>query len=117
MIILFILGLVLGGVAVIFALQNIEVITVSFFSWQFSGSLSVILSVAVAAGVLASLLIILPESIGNYFKYKSLKNENEKLTEELRKQKELTVFVKEVPPSPAVIAHIEETAIIHPPQI
>jgi len=117
MIILFILGLVLGGVAVIFALQNIEVVTVSFFSWQFSGSLSVILSLAVIAGALATLLIVLPESISNYFKYRSLKNENEKLAEDFRKQKELTVFVKETPPTPAAIAHIEETAIIHPPQI
>lgn len=116
MIILFIFGLVLGGIAVIFALQNIEVITVSFFSWQFSGSLSVILSVAVMAGVLATLLIVLPESISNYFKYRSLKKENEKLTEDLRKQKELTVFEKETAPTPAVITHIEEAAIIHPPQ-
>jgi uncharacterized integral membrane protein len=114
MIILFIIGWVLGGVAVIFTLQNIEVVMVSFFSWQFLGSLSAILSVAVAAGVFATLLIILPESIGNYFKYRNLKSENEKLTKELRKQKELTVFVKETPPTPAVIAHIQEAVIIHP---
>lgn len=116
MIILFILGLVLGGVAVIFALQNTAVITVSFISWNFSGSLSVILSLAVLSGILATLLIILPESVSNYFKYRALKKENERLLEDLRKQKELTVFVKETPPTDVVIAHIEEGAVIHPPQ-
>jgi uncharacterized integral membrane protein len=112
MIILFIIGLLLGGISVIFALQNIAVITVTFFSWQLSGSLALILLLAMTSGVLITLLILLPEFIRNYFKYKNLKQENERLEEELRKQKELTVFAKHTPPTEAEISKIED-GVIH----
>lgn len=94
-----ILGIILGAISVIFALQNVTVITVSFFSWQIQGSLALILLVSVFMGILISLLIVLPESIMNYFKYKNLKKENKNLEELLRKQKELTVFAKSTPAS------------------
>lgn len=111
MIILFILGLVLGGFAVVFSLQNIEVVTVAFFDWQMTGSLSVILLMSILAGMLVVLLILLPGSIGNYFRYRKLKGQNLKLAEELRRQKELTHFAKEVPPTQSDIRKIEEGVI------
>ena len=111
MLIFFILGLLLGGVMVIFALQNVAVITVSFFQWQLEGSLALILLLAVLAGILITLLLLLPESVSKYFKYKNLKKENQRLEEELRKQKELTVFAKSIPATPEIIAKIENGAI------
>jgi uncharacterized integral membrane protein len=108
MIILFIVGLLLGAVAVIFTLQNIAVITVTFFSWHLTGSLALILFLTLIAGILITILLILPESINNYFRYKNLKKENERLEEELRKQKELTVFAKKVPPTEEIITKIEQ---------
>lgn len=111
MIILFILGLLLGSVAVIFALENVTVITVTFFYWHFTSSLAVILISAILAGILIALLILLPEGVKNYFKYKSLKKEIVKLEEELRKQKELTHFAKIETPSAETIAKIEDGAI------
>ena len=111
MIILFIFGLLLGGISVFFALQNIEVITVSFFSYDVTGSLSLILLVAMACGVFITALLLLPELISNYFKYKNLKKENETLTEDLRKQKELTIFAKKVPPTSEEISKIENGAV------
>ena len=110
MIILFIIGILLGAVAVIFALQNVVVITVSFFSYKLTGSLALILSLAMAVGVLVTILLVLPESIKNYFRYKKLQKLNEQLNDDLRKQKELTVFAKQTPPTPEVIAHIEQGA-------
>jgi uncharacterized integral membrane protein len=110
MIILFILGLILGGVAVIFTLQNVDVITVSFFSWNLTGSLALILALAISTGVLITILLILPESIKNYFTNRSLKKEIKRLEEELRKQKELTVFAKQTPPTPEIISKIERGA-------
>jgi uncharacterized integral membrane protein len=89
-----IIGAALGAVTVVFALQNLDVITVTFFTWQIAGSLALILMTAVAMGFIIALLFVLPESIRNYFKYKQLKKENANLAEELRKQKELTVFAK-----------------------
>jgi len=114
MAILFILGLLLGAIAVMFSLQNIAVVTVTFFNWQFTSSLAVILILSILAGILITLLILLPGSIGNYFKYKSLKKEIGKLEEELRKQRELTLFAKITPPTPKNISDIENGAISHP---
>ena len=109
-----ILGIILGVVSVVFALQNVTVITVTFFAWQFEGSLSLILLVAVLMGTLIALLVTLPESIRTYFRYKNLKKENGKLAEELRKQKELTVFAKNIPATSEAIVKIEEGAITDP---
>lgn len=114
MIILFILGLVLGALAVFFALQNVMVVTVTFFSWQLTGSLSFVLLLAILSGAIIVLLILLPESMNNYFKYKKLAKSNMKLEEELRKQKELTVFAKTNNPSSEDLVHIERGAINHP---
>lgn len=111
MIILFIVGLLLGVVSVIFALQNIAVVTISFFSWTLTGSLALILLLAITSGILIAVLLLLPESINNYFKYKKLKKENGVLTEELRKQKELTVFAKNTPPTEEEISKIEHGAV------
>ena len=60
------------------------------------------------------MLLLLPEFISNFFKYKSLKKENEKLAEELRKQKELTIFAKQVTPTSEEISKIEQGAIATP---
>ena len=98
MIIFFILGLILGGVAVMFALQNSEVIAITFFQWQLEGSLSVILALSILAGILIALFLTIPELINNYIHFRSLKKKNAVLEEELRKQRELAVFAKkEVP--------------------
>jgi uncharacterized integral membrane protein len=111
MIILFILGLILGALVVIFTLQNIGIVTVTFFSWSLTSSLSVIIGLAVSLGVVIALLLFLPESISNSLKYRKLKKENTKLEEELKRQKELTVFAKNTPPTKQDIAKIEDGAI------
>ncbi len=109
MIILFILGLLLGVISVFFALQNITAITVTLFSWSITGSLSVIILLAIISGFLIAILLFLPESISNYFKFKVLKKENKKLEEAL-KQQEKTVFAKTTPPTREDIAKIEDGA-------
>jgi hypothetical protein len=67
--------------------------------------------VAILAGALVVTLFILPESMRNYFKYKKLQRENANLTEELRKQKELTLFAKKTGPTEGDISKIEHGAI------
>ncbi len=114
MIIFFILGILLGGFAVIFTLQNISSVTITFFSYQLVGSLSTVLALSLLVGVVVTLLFVLPASISNYFKYNSLKKENAKLAEELRKQKELTVFAKDTPPTKEDISNIENGAVADP---
>lgn len=114
MIILFILGLILGAVSVAFTLQNTAVITVNFLSWQLTGSLALILSLAIASGILIAFLLTLPESISNYLRYRRVMKENKRLEEDLRRQKELTVFAKNTPPTPEEISKIEEGVSIDP---
>jgi len=94
MIILFIIGILLGAVAVVFALQNIAVITVTFFSWELTGSLALVLLITILSGMLIAIFLLLPQFIKSHFKLKNLQKENQNLAEELRKQKELTIFAK-----------------------
>ena len=55
-----IIALVIAVIAVIFALQNLAAVTVSFFIWSIHGSLALVLLVTLAVGVLISLLASLP---------------------------------------------------------
>jgi hypothetical protein len=55
-----IFALVIAGVAIIFALQNITAVTVTFLFWNFHGSLALVLLLSVAVGFLISLLASLP---------------------------------------------------------
>jgi len=110
----FILGLILGGIVVIFVLQNVTVVTVTFFASELNGSLAIILIMSVLSGILIALLMVLPGSISNYWKNRSLSKEVKKLEEDLRKQTELTHFAKKTPPTAENIANIEHGAIHHP---
>jgi len=60
-----ILALAFAIVAVIFALQNTEVVTVSFFSLSYTGSLALVILVAVALGILIGVLVMAPGNIKN----------------------------------------------------
>ncbi|MDQ5950354.1 MAG: LapA dom protein [Patescibacteria group bacterium] len=78
-----ILGLLLGSVTVIFALQNTEIITVSFFNYEFSGSLALILLLAALSGVVVCLFLSVPEMIKSHLNFRALKKQNKNLEEEL----------------------------------
>jgi lipopolysaccharide assembly protein A len=55
-----IVALGLAILTVIFALQNAIPVTVTFFIWQFEGSLALVLMLTFALGVLVSLLVSIP---------------------------------------------------------
>jgi uncharacterized integral membrane protein len=91
MILFILLGIVLGALTVIFALQNVATVTVTFFAWQLTGSLSVVLFVTLIAGVVVSLLVSLPEVIKNHFAVRDMKRKQQALIDEnvlLKKQLE-----------------------------
>jgi uncharacterized membrane protein YciS (DUF1049 family) len=58
-----ILALVIAIIAVIFALQNTPVVTISFLVWKVTGSLSLVLLVTLAIGVLIGVLFLIPSAI------------------------------------------------------
>lgn len=90
-ILFFIFGFVLGIGALIFALQNTAVVTLSFMGWQFESSLALLVVVTLVVGMLISALALLPSAIAESIKIMSLKNENKKLVEELEKKQHALV--------------------------
>ena len=60
-----IFALVVSVIAVIFALQNPDPVTVSFLAWKVKGSLSLVLLVTLAIGAVIGLLVLAPSTIKN----------------------------------------------------
>ncbi len=60
-----IVALAIALIAVIFALQNTMTITIAFFVWQVTGSLSLVLLITLAIGVVIGLLVLAPSAIKN----------------------------------------------------
>ncbi len=58
-----ILALVIAIIAVMFALQNVAVVTISFFIWNIQVSLAIALLVALGLGVIISALVSIPERV------------------------------------------------------
>ncbi len=67
MVIFIVLALLILLFAVIFALQNTSTVTVAFLAWHYSGSLALVLLVALGAGLVISFLAYLPTLLrGNW---------------------------------------------------
>lgn len=84
---LFITGLVIGAVTIIFALQNIVPVTVNFLGWTIEGSLALVLAIAALAGATVGAFLTIPGVIKNYFKFENLKKQNKDLEKSLEKEK------------------------------
>jgi len=100
-----IVGLVIAIIAVIFALQNTMTITISFLAWELTGSLSLVLLVTLAIGVVIGLLVLSPSAIKNSLAVSSNRKRIGSLEKELDENKtkvaELTKPRPETPPSDA----------------
>ncbi|MES2436628.1 MAG: LapA family protein [Patescibacteria group bacterium] len=92
-----VLGLLLGAVAVIFALQNLTTISIAFLGWNLEGSLALVLVLAMVAGVLISILVSIPEFIKTQMKLSALKKQNKRLEEEVLRLKDLVNPIVEQP--------------------
>lgn len=77
----------LGGAFVIFALQNVQSVMVSFLGWGFEGSVALIVISALLAGIIISLLFSIPSFIRNMVAESRLKGHNEALRRELDSHK------------------------------
>lgn len=60
-----ILALAFSIVAVVFALQNPTIVTVSLFGYPFEGSLALVILTAVGLGVVIGILVLAPGNIRN----------------------------------------------------
>lgn len=82
-----IIGILLGALSVLFVIQNISVVTVTFLDWQMTGSLALVLLLAIICGIVMTLLVLLPSLIRGDFYLSSIKKEKKRLEDELANTK------------------------------
>ncbi len=113
MILFLILGLLLGAVVVVFAIQNITPVTVTFLTWDFHGSLALVLVLAVVVGILISILVSLPDVVRKSLMISKLKSANTKLNDELvNKAKEIDAEKSKLDANNAYIDDIEKKPMV-----
>ena len=81
-------ALLIALVAVIFAVQNTAIVTISFLVWNFPNSLAVIILLTLFAGVLISILMSAPGWIKNRLALANLRKKNKELESKLSKERE-----------------------------
>ena len=94
MFIFLILGAILGGALVVFVLQNVTVVTVTFMTWQLTGSLALVLLASIISGVVVTLLIILPGLIMNDLNLAALKKQKKEIESDLARARQELVNVQ-----------------------
>lgn len=82
-----VVGILLGALSVLFVTQNVGMVTITFLDWQMTGSLAIVLFLAIVGGVLMTLLVLLPSLIRGDFYLSTIKKEKRELEEELAKTK------------------------------
>lgn len=85
---LLIVGIIIAILAVVFALQNAVPITVSFLVWKFESSLALVLLIAIALGILMSLLVSVPSIIKRRGMISSQKKQIKQLEKSLQRESE-----------------------------
>ena len=76
---MFIIGVLLGAIIVVFVLQNVVPVSVVFLGWHVDGSLAVLILLAIIAGMVLSWLLALPEML----RISDLRTHNRRLQKDL----------------------------------
>lgn len=86
-------ALIIAILAIVFAIQNANIVLVSFLLWKFEGSLALVLLLTFVLGFIAGLLIILPKLIKRNLKASDQKKkpeEPQKISGERNESKDAT---------------------------
>jgi putative membrane protein len=97
-ILLLIAALLIAIVAVIFAIQNPGIVTVTFVAWKFTTSLTLLLLIALAVGALVMFFIMLPGAIRLRYQIASHKRTIKDLQKAQPAQVEAPVVQRKVTP-------------------
>jgi putative membrane protein len=73
------IALLIALIAVIFALQNTQVVSINFLAWTFQSSIALEMIITLIAGVLVGILAMLPGSIRSQLQISSKKKEKASL--------------------------------------
>lgn len=95
------IAILVAALAVIFAVQNTEVVVVDFLFWSFQGSLALLLLVALAAGAIASSLASIPSMFRAHKLAGTQRRKVEELEAEIRRLLEERARTKPAASSPA----------------
>ncbi len=87
MILSLIVGIILGAVSVIFALENVATVTVTLLNWQASAPLALVLLGSMLCGVIVTLLILLPSVIRDELYLSSVKRQKKEAEDELARHR------------------------------
>jgi len=102
MLLFLITALIIAILAVVFALQNADIILVTFLIWKFEGSLALILLLTFATGVIVSLLILLPRIIKRSLIALNQKKRIKELEIKLEEKREVVSAEKDFKQPPSV---------------
>jgi uncharacterized integral membrane protein len=97
-----ILALLIAIAAVVFALQNITPVTITFFVWQYAGSLALILLLTLGLGVIITLLASIPAMLKRRIEIASQRKTIDHLEKELKEKSGASSPVPPVPPEEGV---------------
>ncbi len=112
MFIFLIIGLLLGALVIIFAVQNIATVAVVFLTWRFEGSLALIVVLAIATGMVISWLLSLSQTMKRNAVISALTRENEMLKGEVvNKKVEVETEKSKLAATNAYIDDIEKNPI------
>ena len=101
-------GAILGALSVIFILENTSIVTVTFLSWQFEGSLALILMLTLICGIIITLLLLLPSYIRDTFYLSALEKHKNGIDGELvETRRKLADVMGDIPRSAVII--VEKT--------
>jgi putative membrane protein len=76
------LGIILGAVTVLFALQNVALITVTFLTWQISAPLAFVLLTTLASGIIVTLLMLIPSLVRDDIYMRALKKQKREVEDD-----------------------------------
>lgn len=83
-------ALAIALLAISFALQNFNSVTINLFVWQLQESLSLVLLATLAIGVVIGLLFSIPAILRRGWSNARLKHQTESLTEQIQSQQQAT---------------------------
>ena len=83
-----ILALIFSLLVAVFAIQNTELVMVSFLTWDFSVSLVLVLLGSAAAGALVLYFLGLFKQVGAWFRIRQLHSQKEGLEKQMQKLEE-----------------------------
>lgn len=85
-----IFALAIALLAISFALQNVNLVTINLFIWQLRESLSLVLLATLAIGVVVGLLFSIPAILRRGWSNARLKHQTESLTTQIQSQQQAT---------------------------